>query len=145
MSVGLPLPPQDSVDFNALPTPAQISEAAALEICDELGNKIRFGHLLNLSSSESLSTLGDDKRIPDVVANGNGATGMYSANGKIALVFIRHFFCGACQAYVGNRARVPATALQDARASIVVIGCGEWQVIEGYRGSICAFCSVTLN
>lgn len=133
MSVGVPLPSQDSVDFNALPTTAQISEAAALEIYDERGDKIRFGHLLHISSSESLSTLGDDKRIPDVVTNGNGVAGMYRANGKIALVFIRHFFCGACQAYVRNLARVPAAALQAAGASIIVIGCGEWQVIEGYR------------
>lgn len=133
MSAGVPLPPQDQVNLNALPTPSQISEAAALEIFDERGNKIRLGHLVHISSSESLSTLGDDKRIPDIVTTGNGTAGIYNANGKIALVFIRHFFCGACQAYVRNLARVPAGALQKAGASVVVVGCGEWQVIEGYR------------
>ncbi|KAH6910930.1 AhpC/TSA antioxidant enzyme-domain-containing protein [Coprinopsis sp. MPI-PUGE-AT-0042] len=129
MSAGVPLPPQENVDCNALPTPSQLSEAAAIAVYDEHGQKFHFGHLVHLASSESLSTLGDDKRLPVVptaAATGNG-------NGKIAVVFIRHFFCGACQAYVRNLARVPLEALQRAGATVVVVGCGEWEVLSAYR------------
>jgi len=51
---------------------------------------------------------------------------------KTIVVFIRHFFCGSCQAYVEHLATVPEEALEAAGTKIVVIGCGEWNVIKSY-------------
>jgi len=47
-------------------------------------------------------------------------------------VFIRHFFCGACQAYVQALADVPKEVFQKAGIKVVVIGCGEASLIESY-------------
>ncbi|KAF8167139.1 AhpC/TSA antioxidant enzyme-domain-containing protein [Crassisporium funariophilum] len=52
--------------------------------------------------------------------------------GKTVVVFIRHFFCGACQAYVEQLATVPKAALEEAVTRIVIIGCGEWDPIAMY-------------
>jgi len=51
---------------------------------------------------------------------------------KAIVVFIRHFFCGSCQAYVEHLATVPEEALEAAGTKIVVIGCGEWNLIKSY-------------
>jgi hypothetical protein len=136
MSAGLPLPAQENVDSTALPTPSQLSEAAALAICDEQGQNVYFGHLIHLPTSESLSTLGDDSRVPDVPTNVPGENKTSEVGrGKVAVVFIRHFMCGLCQAYVHNLSLVPPEALQKAGASVVVVGCGEWEVLQTYRGA----------
>ncbi|KAH8099864.1 AhpC/TSA antioxidant enzyme-domain-containing protein [Cristinia sonorae] len=64
-------------------------------------------------------------------------------NGTI-VVFIRHFFCGSCQAYVAQLASVKAEALEKAGKKIVIIGCGDYQPIKnygettGYKGPIYA-------
>ncbi|KIP04326.1 hypothetical protein PHLGIDRAFT_200269 [Phlebiopsis gigantea 11061_1 CR5-6] len=51
---------------------------------------------------------------------------------KTIVVFIRHFFCGSCMAYVSQLASVRQDALQSAETQLVVIGCGDFQPIEGY-------------
>ncbi|KAF8805171.1 hypothetical protein BYT27DRAFT_7192842 [Phlegmacium glaucopus] len=51
---------------------------------------------------------------------------------KTVVVFIRHFFCGTCQAYVGHLGTVSEEALEAAGTRIVVIGCGEWNPIKSY-------------
>lgn len=51
---------------------------------------------------------------------------------KTIVVFIRHLFCGSCQAYVEQLAKVSQEALDAADTSIVVIGCGEWNPIQSY-------------
>ncbi|KAF5376209.1 hypothetical protein D9615_008488 [Tricholomella constricta] len=53
---------------------------------------------------------------------------------KTIVVFIRHFFCGSCQAYVERLASVPQQALEKADAKIVIVGCGEWNPIQSYAG-----------
>lgn len=40
-----------------------------------------------------------------------------------------------CQQYVSQLASVRQDALKDAGAKIVVIGCGEWKLIENYKGA----------
>jgi hypothetical protein len=135
MSAGPPLPAQESVDSTALPTLSQLSEAAALALFDEHGQKFHFGHLIHLPTSESLSTLGDDSRVPDVPTNVPGENKTSEVGrGKVAVVFVRHFICGVCQAYVHNLSMVPPEALQKAGASVVIVGCGEWEVLQTYRG-----------
>ncbi|KAH8992980.1 AhpC/TSA antioxidant enzyme-domain-containing protein [Lactarius akahatsu] len=53
---------------------------------------------------------------------------------KTIVVFIRHFFCGVrCCQYVSQLATVRADALEEASTKIVVVGCGDWSLIEGYQ------------
>ncbi|KAJ3502830.1 hypothetical protein NMY22_g18453 [Coprinellus aureogranulatus] len=52
---------------------------------------------------------------------------------KAIVVFIRHFFCGSCLAYVQNLVRVPQPSLDAAGTRIVIIGCGEAQFINHYK------------
>ncbi|KAF8880384.1 AhpC/TSA antioxidant enzyme-domain-containing protein [Mucidula mucida] len=54
------------------------------------------------------------------------------ASGKTVVVFIRHFFCGICKAYVEDLARLPSDVLTQSGVQIVVIGCGQWQPIASY-------------
>ncbi|KAH6910932.1 AhpC/TSA antioxidant enzyme-domain-containing protein [Coprinopsis sp. MPI-PUGE-AT-0042] len=129
---------QEHVDANVLPTPSQLSEASALVVYDERGEKISFGNLVQLPSSESLTTPGDNKRVPDVPAANPTENGARNGNGKVAVVFIRHFMCGVCQAYVQNLTRVPPEALQKAGAALVIVGCGEWEALKTYRGTFSA-------
>ncbi|KLO15810.1 hypothetical protein SCHPADRAFT_870601 [Schizopora paradoxa] len=51
---------------------------------------------------------------------------------KTIVVFVRHFFCGICQAYVSELTKIPPKALEDANAQVVVIGCGQWNLIKNY-------------
>ncbi|ETW86562.1 hypothetical protein HETIRDRAFT_307693 [Heterobasidion irregulare TC 32-1] len=51
-------------------------------------------------------------------------------NEKAVVVFIRHFFCGQ---YVSQLASVRQDALKDAGVKIVVVGCGEWKLIDNYK------------
>ncbi|KAI5120579.1 hypothetical protein M0805_002529 [Coniferiporia weirii] len=55
------------------------------------------------------------------------------SSSKTIVVFIRHFFCGMCQAYVSQLATVPEKALSDAGVKLAIIGCGEWQLIDNYK------------
>ncbi|KAJ3557469.1 hypothetical protein NM688_g1460 [Phlebia brevispora] len=51
---------------------------------------------------------------------------------KTIVVFIRHFFCGICQAYVSQLASIRSEALKEADVDLIVIGCGEYQPIKNY-------------
>ncbi|EKM61529.1 uncharacterized protein PHACADRAFT_190701 [Phanerochaete carnosa HHB-10118-sp] len=63
---------------------------------------------------------------------------------KIVVIFIRHFFCGNCQAYVSQLAAVEQEAFDKAGVSLLIIGCGDYQPIKnyadntGFRGPIYA-------
>ncbi|KAF8621933.1 hypothetical protein AX15_007396 [Amanita polypyramis BW_CC] len=54
---------------------------------------------------------------------------------KTVVVFIRHFFCGSCNAYVGKLAEIPQSAFDAANTKLVVIGCGDWAPISAYAGT----------
>ncbi|KAF9445750.1 hypothetical protein P691DRAFT_734467 [Macrolepiota fuliginosa MF-IS2] len=62
----------------------------------------------------------------------NVSFGSIYATQKTTVVFIRHFFCGRCQEYVEELAKVTQETLESSDVKIVVIGCGNWQPIEGY-------------
>ncbi|GJE89554.1 AhpC/TSA antioxidant enzyme family protein [Phanerochaete sordida] len=51
---------------------------------------------------------------------------------KTIVVFIRHFFCGSCQAYVSQLASVKQEALDAAGVQLVVVGCGSHEPIANY-------------
>ncbi|KAI0726835.1 AhpC/TSA antioxidant enzyme-domain-containing protein [Fomitopsis betulina] len=72
-----------------------------------------------------------------VVYDWQGRTADFGAlirDQKTVVAFIRHFFCGSCQQqYVTQLAQVKPESLQQAGVRIVVIGCGEWQLIQNYR------------
>ncbi|KAF8194092.1 AhpC/TSA antioxidant enzyme-domain-containing protein [Pholiota molesta] len=51
---------------------------------------------------------------------------------KTVVVFIRHFFCGSCQAFVQQLGSVSSDSLAKADTQIVIIGCGEWNPISAY-------------
>ncbi|KAF8954544.1 AhpC/TSA antioxidant enzyme-domain-containing protein [Flammula alnicola] len=89
-------------EFKTVPYEKTIAEAAELEVFDIKGEKVKFGSLFK-----------DEKTV---------------------IVFIRHFFCGvrSCQAFVEQLATVPKEALEQAGTRIVLIGCGEYNVIESY-------------
>jgi len=55
------------------------------------------------------------------------------ADKKTVVVFIRHFFCGLCQSYLSELAKVPKEAFEAANTNIAVVGCGEWTLIKQYR------------
>ncbi|TFK66422.1 hypothetical protein BDN72DRAFT_880289 [Pluteus cervinus] len=52
---------------------------------------------------------------------------------KVVVVFIRHFFCGACQAYVEKLATVATSDLEATNTKLVIVGCGEWSAIQYYK------------
>jgi len=54
---------------------------------------------------------------------------------KTIVVFIRHFLCGMCKAYVEELGQVSKSSLDAAGTRIVIIGCGEWSVIKEYKNS----------
>ncbi|KAL1738614.1 hypothetical protein HDZ31DRAFT_78226, partial [Schizophyllum fasciatum] len=59
--------------------------------------------------------------------------GTLFADGKAVVVFIRHFLCCTCQAYVTAISRVATPArLQAADARLAVIGCGDPGFIPAY-------------
>ncbi|PAV22926.1 hypothetical protein PNOK_0288300 [Pyrrhoderma noxium] len=55
------------------------------------------------------------------------------ASTKTIVIFVRHFFCGMCQAYVSQLAQVPRNALEGVNVKLVVIGCGDWNLIDNYK------------
>jgi len=54
---------------------------------------------------------------------------------KTVVVFIRHFFCGICQAYVTQLAEIPTSTLNEAGVKIAVVGCGDYSLITDYKAS----------
>ncbi|KAI0066751.1 hypothetical protein BV25DRAFT_1868301 [Artomyces pyxidatus] len=49
---------------------------------------------------------------------------------KTVVVFIRHFFCGQ---FVSQLTTVKKDALEAASTKIVLVGCGDWKLIENYK------------
>ncbi|KIM32199.1 hypothetical protein M408DRAFT_215331 [Serendipita vermifera MAFF 305830] len=58
---------------------------------------------------------------------------------KTIVVFIRHFLCGLCKAYVEELGKIPKDSLDAAGTRIVVVGCGDWSVIKSYKESSNAY------
>ncbi|KAJ7591520.1 hypothetical protein C8J56DRAFT_565890 [Mycena floridula] len=78
-------------------------------------------------------------------ANGSKVKfGSLFADQKTVVVFIRHFFCGSCQMYVEDLAEAQNSTPENLAIPIVVIGCGEPDLINfyaektGFKGPIYA-------
>ncbi|KAF8577698.1 hypothetical protein K439DRAFT_1639490 [Ramaria rubella] len=56
---------------------------------------------------------------------------------KTVVVFIRHFFCGNCQQYITQLTTVRPEALERAGTKVVIVGCGDWLLIDNYRELTC--------
>ncbi|KAF6753168.1 hypothetical protein DFP72DRAFT_1170981 [Ephemerocybe angulata] len=91
-------------DPKALPTPETLAAAAALDIYDADGAKVKFGSLFEDQSTKTL-----------------------------IVVFIRHFFCGACHAYVESISSTSQAAFEESNTKVAVIGCGDHAAIRPYR------------
>ncbi|TRM64526.1 AhpC/TSA antioxidant enzyme-domain-containing protein, partial [Schizophyllum amplum] len=62
--------------------------------------------------------------------------GSLFADDKTVVVFIRHFLCGICQAYVTALAKaVTPEALKAANVRLAVVGCGDPRFIQAYAGT----------
>ncbi|KAF9477037.1 hypothetical protein BDN70DRAFT_881682 [Pholiota conissans] len=77
--------------------------------------------LKNAAESELLDAKGDKVKFGELIKDK-----------KTVVVFIRHFFCGNCQAFVEQLGSVSSDSLAEADTQIVVIGCGEWNPISTY-------------
>ncbi|KAL5508745.1 hypothetical protein ACEPAG_4724 [Sanghuangporus baumii] len=102
-----------------VPSTETVELASHVKVLDGKGNQMSFGDLFALS--------------------------------KTIIVFIRHFFCGTCQvrfiarfpesasnnlpvqAYVSQLAAVPGNKLAESNVQLVIIGCGEWELIDDYK------------
>jgi len=52
---------------------------------------------------------------------------------KTIVVFIRHFNCCVCQDYVSQLSGVRKDALEEAGVKLMIVGCGDCQVIKTYK------------
>jgi len=59
--------------------------------------------------------------------------GSLHAERRTLIIFIRHFYCGMCLNYVIQLAEMPKTTLEETKTDLVIIGCGEWKVLDTYR------------
>ncbi|KAL5494569.1 hypothetical protein ACEPAI_30 [Sanghuangporus weigelae] len=109
----------DAIHPTNIPSAETIELASHVKVLDGKGNQVPFGDLF--------------------------------ASSKTIIVFIRHFFCGTCQvwliarflesapnnfpvqAYVSRLAAVPGTKLAESNVQLVIIGCGEWELIDDYK------------
>ncbi|KAF4123378.1 hypothetical protein GMORB2_6079 [Geosmithia morbida] len=62
------------------------------------------------------------------------------ATSRVLIIFIRHFYCGLCQDYVQTLSESITPESLPADASVVIIGCGDPGLIDGYAGPMgCRF------
>ncbi|PVG01731.1 hypothetical protein CPB86DRAFT_781105 [Serendipita vermifera] len=91
------------------------------------------------TSSETIDpkTLDAAAALPVWDENGQELTfGSLFKEQKTIVIFIRHFLCGLCQAYVEELGKIPKASLDAAGTRIAVIGCGDWSVVKDYKENI---------
>jgi len=59
--------------------------------------------------------------------------GSLHAESRTLVIFVRHFFCGMCHNYVVQLSEIPKATLEEVNTELVIIGCGEWKVIDVYK------------
>ena len=53
---------------------------------------------------------------------------------RAAVVFIRHFWCASCREYLSGIVRAAdPIALERAGAQLLIVGCGDFNLIKSYR------------
>jgi len=86
------------------------------------------------SSPPSASALHSASTIE--VFDSNGARVQFGSlyrDKKTLIIWIRHFHCGLCLDFVGDLiSKVTPTELEQAGAGVVIIGCGEWNLLKPY-------------
>ncbi|TXT15554.1 hypothetical protein VHUM_00057 [Vanrija humicola] len=96
-----------------LPSARTLWEASQRTVTDEDGNKVAFGDLFP-SYDETDNVSGHPP--------------------KTVLIFIRHWWCGACQNYMEfSLANVDPELVRQHNLRVVLIGCGSWKSIKNYR------------
>lgn len=55
---------------------------------------------------------------------------------KTIVCFIRHFYCPSCQDYMASISRITPAQLDALGLKLIVVGCGSWKMISGYRKSL---------
>ncbi|KLJ11136.1 hypothetical protein EMPG_13588 [Blastomyces silverae] len=90
------------------PSESALRDAAKVSVLDVDGNEILFGDLYKPSGR------GEKKRT--------------------LIIFVRHFFCGSCQDYVGAVSEsIPAPPQLPTNTAIIIVGCGAPSLIATYR------------
>lgn len=51
---------------------------------------------------------------------------------RTVVIFIRHFFCGTCKAYIEATAKVREDALENANTDLILVGCGDYMLLKEY-------------
>lgn len=87
---GLPQVPSSAPPSEDRPSPEAIAAAGEITIFDAEGNKVLFNSLYELKKNED----GTPEVAGDVLTT---------------VIFIRHFYCGVCQAYVSPLLSPPPT------------------------------------
>ncbi|KAF8429227.1 AhpC/TSA antioxidant enzyme-domain-containing protein [Tirmania nivea] len=105
---GLPQVPSSAPPSEDRPSPEAIAAAGETTILDAEGNKVPFNSLYEVKKNEE----GAPEVVGDVLT---------------AVIFIRHFYCGACQAYVRSLAQTTLT-----NRKLIIIGCGNPVLIPKY-------------
>ncbi|SCV74285.1 BQ2448_6717 [Microbotryum intermedium] len=95
-------------DPSSPPSEAALATALAATIKDHNGADVSFGSLLSAE-------------------NGH----------KTIVIFIRHFYCGLCQDFLSYlTSKVRPEFLQTHNTKLVIIGCGEFGLVDGYKALI---------
>ncbi|KAK5136529.1 hypothetical protein LTR08_002873 [Meristemomyces frigidus] len=92
----------------ALPTPETLASAGDLKLLDEQGISVHFRTLYTPPAS--------------------------SPHTRHLVVFIRHFYCGMCEAYVRMLStHLAPSTLATVDADLTIIGCGQTDVVADYK------------
>ncbi|CAA7269852.1 unnamed protein product [Cyclocybe aegerita] len=112
--------PHVITDLKALPDEATILKAAALEVLDAKGEKVKFGSIIEGQKTVvgTSSVVYDSARVFHLTL--------------LKLCPHLPLIDQACQAYVEQLASVPQDSLTQAGTKIVIIGCGEAAAILHY-------------
>ncbi|KAL1413683.1 hypothetical protein Q8F55_001462 [Vanrija albida] len=106
---------KDSWTVSRLPAERTLWEASERTVKDEDGNEVRFGDLF--------PSYGDLARNNSVHPP------------KTVVIFVRHFWCGACQSYMEySLSKVDPAVVRAHNLRVVLIGCGSWKSIKAYKG-----------
>lgn len=58
---------------------------------------------------------------------------------RTIVCFIRHFWCPSCFDYISSVMRIAPEQLRSLNLRLVIVGCGNWKMISGYRSKLTSF------
>ncbi|KAF8457428.1 AhpC/TSA antioxidant enzyme-domain-containing protein [Terfezia claveryi] len=108
---GLPQAPSSAPPSEDRPSPEAIAAAGEITILDAKGDKVPFNSLFEVKKNED----GISEVAGDILTT---------------VIFIRHFYCGVCRAYVMSLAQdIPHNT---PNRKLIIIGCGNPALIPKY-------------